>query len=41
MNGLTLKTRLRAAELCALVEHRAMRLQTEAKICQTWALVKH
>jgi hypothetical protein len=33
--GLTSKRSLRAAEMCALAEHRSMHLQTEATICQT------
>ena len=37
-DGLTSKRSLRAAEMCDRAEHRSMRLQTEAKICQTWAL---
>ena len=38
MDGLTLTRSLRAAELCDLAEHRSMRPQGEARICEKRAL---
>jgi hypothetical protein len=38
LDVLTLKSSLRAAEMWDLAEHRAMRLQGEARICERWGL---
>ena len=38
MGGSTLKRSLRAAEMCDLIEHRSMRLQGKARVCEKWAL---
>ena len=37
MDGLTLKASLCAAEMCDLAEHRAIRLQGVARICEKGA----